>query len=70
MYYPKFILYYQEYNHQGEAMDMNSWDDFQYYFDSEEELKSFINNKLEFLFRVKAIYRLDENILKNGGKQS
>lgn len=60
---PKFILYCQEYNHSGESMNPDSWDDCQYTFSSEEGLKKFIDKQLEFLFRVKAVYRLDNDIL-------
>lgn len=62
---PKFILYCQEYNHSGESMNPDSWDDCQYTFSSEEGLKKFIDKQLEFLFRVKAVYRLDNDILDN-----
>ena len=62
---PKFILYCQEYNHIGESMNPDSWDDCQYTFSSEEGLKKFIGEQLEFLFRVKAVYRLDNDILDN-----
>lgn len=58
---PKFILYCQEYNHSGESMNPDSWDDCQYIFSSEEGLINFINSQLDFLFRVIAIYRLDED---------
>ena len=61
---PKFILYCQEYDHSGESMNPNSWDDWQYTFSSEEELKKFVGEQLRFLFRVKAVYRLDNDILK------
>lgn len=60
---PKFILYCQEYNHSDESMNPDSWDDCQYTFSSEEGLKKFIDKQLEFLFRVKAVYRLDNDIL-------
>lgn len=62
---PKFILYCQEYNHSGESMNPDSWDDCQYTFSSEEGLKKFIGEQLEFLFRVKAVYRLDTDVLSN-----
>lgn len=65
MEYPKFILYCQEYNHSGESMDPDSWDDCQYTFSSRDELKKFVGEQLEFLFRVKAIYRLDNDVLAN-----
>ena len=58
---PRFILYCKEYNHSGESMNPDSWDDCQYAFSSEEGLRNFINSQLEFLFKVVAIYRLDEN---------
>lgn len=58
---PRFILYCKEYNHNGESMNPDSWDDCQYTFSSEEGLRNFINSQLEFLFKVVAIYRLDEN---------
>lgn len=64
MEYPKFILYGQEYNHKGESMDPDSWDNCEYTFVSEDGLKKFINEQYEFLFRVKAIYRLDNSFLK------
>ena len=61
---PKFILYCQEYNHSGESMDPDSWDDCEYTFESEEGLKKFVDQQLEFLFRVRAVYKLDNEILK------
>ena len=64
MKYPEFILYVQEYNHSGESMSPDSWDDCEYTFTSEEGLKSFVNQQLECLFRVRAVYRLDDKILK------
>lgn len=64
MEYPKFILYCQEYNHSGESMNPDSWDDCEYTFLTEEGLKSFVDNQLECLFRVRAVYRLDDDILK------
>lgn len=63
MEYPKFILYGQEYNHKGESMNPDSWDDCEYTFMSEGELKKFIDSQLEFLFRVRAVYKLDNDIL-------
>ena len=65
MEYPKFVLYAQEYNHRGESMNPDSWDDCEYTFTTEEGLKKFVNEQLEFLFRVKAVYRLDTNVLSN-----
>ena len=64
MEYPKFILYGQIYNHKGESMNPDSWDNCEYTFTSEEGLKKFIEQQLEFLFRVRAIYRLDNDVLK------
>ena len=64
MEYPKLILYCQEYNHKGESMNPDSWDDYEYTFESEEGLKKFVDQQLEFLFRVRAVYRLDNDILK------
>ena len=61
---PKFILYCQEYNHSGESMNPDSWDDCEYTFMTEEELKRFVSEQFEFVFRVKAVYRLDDNIIK------
>lgn len=65
MEYPKIILYCQKYNHNGEAMDPDSWDDFQYIFDSEGDLKKFVGEQFPCLFRVKAVYRLDNYVLSN-----
>lgn len=65
MEYPKFILYGQEYNCKGESMNPDSWDDCEYTFVSEEGLKKFVGEQLEFLFRVKAVYRLDTDILSS-----
>ena len=65
MEYPKFILYCQEYNHSGESMNPDSWDDCEYTFVSEEGLKKFVGEQLEFLFRVKAVYRLDTDVLNS-----
>ena len=64
MEYPKFILYAQEYNCSGESMNPDSWDDCEYTFLTEEGLKSFVGEQFECLFRVKAVYKLDDNILK------
>ena len=64
MEYPKFILYAKEYNHNGESMNPDSWDDCEYTFTSEDGLKKFVSEQLEFLFRVKAVYKLDEEVLK------
>ena len=64
MEYPKFILYGQEYNHKGESMNPDSWDDCEYTFMTEDGLRKFISEQYEFLFRVKAVYRLDDDILK------
>lgn len=63
MEYPKFILYCQKYNHMGESMNPDSWDDHEYTFESEEGLKKFVDQQLEFLFRVRAVYRLNNDIL-------
>ena len=63
MEYPKFILYGAQYNHSGESMNPDSWDDCEYTFTTEEGLKKFVGEQLEFLFRVKAVYRLDTNVL-------
>ena len=64
MEYPKFILYGQQYNHTGESMNPDSWDNCEYTFESEEGLKKFVDQQFEFLFRVRAVYRLDNDILK------
>lgn len=64
MYYPKFVLYCQEYNHTYESMNPDSWDDREYTFESEEGLKKFVDQQLEFLLRVRAVYRLDNDVLK------
>ena len=63
MEYSKFILFYQEYNGYGESMDVDSWDDKSRGFDSEEELREYISERPGYLFRSKAVYRLDNNIL-------
>ena len=63
MYYSKFILYFQEYNGMGDSMDIDSWDDRNLCFESEEELKEYISKQPSYLFRVKAIYRLDNSII-------
>ena len=63
MHYSKFILYFQEYNGMGDSMDIDSWDDKSLCFESEEELKECVNNQPSYLFRLKAIYRLDNDII-------
>jgi hypothetical protein len=63
MEYPKFILYGEQYNHSGESMNPDSWDDCEYTFATEEGLKKFVGEQFEFLFRVKAVYRLDTDVL-------
>lgn len=62
MHYSKFILYFQEYNGHGESMDPDSWDDRNLCFETEEELKEFVSQQLSFCFRLKAVYRLDNDI--------
>lgn len=61
--YSKFILYFQEYNGKGDSMDIDSWDDRNLCFESEEELKEYIKDKPSYLFRTKAVYRLVNDIL-------
>lgn len=61
---PKFILHCKEYNCKGESMAPDSWDDCTYTFMSEEALKKFVNEQFEFLFKVTAVYKLDNDILR------
>lgn len=63
MHYSKFILCFQEYNGIGDSMDIDSWDDRSLCFETEEELKEYVNNQPSYLFRLKAVYRLDNNIV-------
>lgn len=65
MKYPKYILYCQEYNNNGESMDPDSWDDREYTFTTEEGLKKFVNEQFKCSFRVKAVYRLDVEVLSS-----
>ena len=61
--YSKFILYFQEYNGNGDSMDIDSWDDRNLSFESEEELRDYVKKQPSYSFRVKAVYRLDNDIL-------
>ena len=64
MKYSKFVLLYKEYNGVGDSMDIDSWDDKSKEFDTEDELKEYVSNKPSYLFRPKAVYRLDNTILE------
>lgn len=61
--YSKYILYFQEYNGMGDSMDIDSWDDRNLGFDTEKELKEYVKDQPSYLFRVKAVYKLDNDIL-------
>lgn len=61
--YSKFVLFFNEYNGKGESMDIDSWDDNSKGFESEEELKEYVSKQPSYLFRPKAVYRLDNDIL-------
>lgn len=61
--YSKYILYFQEYNGMGDSMDIDSWDDRNLGFETEEELKEYVKDQPSYLFRVKAVYKLDNDIL-------
>ena len=63
MQYSKFILCFREYNGNGESMDPDSWSDRYLCFETEEKLKEYIKDKPSYLFRPKAVYRLDNTIL-------
>ena len=64
MKYSKFILLYKEYNGVGDSMDIDSWDDKSKEFDTEDELREYVSNQPGYLFRPKAVYRLDNTILE------
>ena len=64
MEYSKFILLYKEYNGVGDSMDIDSWDDKSKEFDTEDELREYVSNQPGYLFRPKAVYRLDNTILE------
>ena len=64
MEYSKFVLFFREYNGVGDSMDIDSWDDKSKGFDTEDELREYINNQPSYLFRPKALYRLDNTILE------
>ena len=64
MKYSKFVLLYKEYNGVGDSMDIDSWDDKSKEFDTEDELKEYVSNQPSYLFRSKAVYRLDNTILE------
>ena len=64
MKYSKFVLLYKEYNGKGDSMDIDSWDDKSKYFDTEDELREYVSNRPSYLFRPKAVYRLDNTILE------
>ena len=63
MEFSKFILYFKEYNGMGDSMDIDSWDDRNLGFETEEELKEYVNKRPSWSFRPKAVYRLDNSIL-------
>ena len=64
MEYSKFVLFYREYNGVGDSMDIDSWDDKSKEFDTEDELREYVSNQPGYLFRPKAVYRLDNTILE------
>ena len=64
MEYSKFILFFKEYNGVGDSMDIDSWDDKSKEFDTEDELREYVSNQPGYLFRPKAVYRLDNTILE------
>ena len=64
MEYSKFVLFFREYNGVGDSMDIDSWDDKSKEFDTEDELREYISNQPSYLFRPKAVYRLDNTILE------
>ena len=64
MKYSKFVLLYKEYNGVGDSMDIDSWDDKSKEFDTEDELREYVSNQPGYLFRPKAVYRLDNTILE------
>lgn len=63
MEYSKIVLFYREYNGVGDSMDIDSWDDKSKGFETEEELREYVNNQPSWSFRAKAVYRLDNSIL-------
>ena len=64
MEYSKFVLFFREYNGVGDSMDIDSWDDKSKEFNTEDELREYISNQPSYLFRPKAVYRLDNTILE------
>ena len=64
MEYSKFVLFFREYNGVGDSMDIDSWDDKSKEFDTEDELREYVSNQPCYLFRPKAVYRLDNTILE------
>ena len=64
MKYSKFVLLYKEYNGVGDSMDIDSWDDKSKEFDTEDESREYVSNQPGYLFRPKAVYRLDNTILE------
>ena len=64
MEYSKFVLFFREYNGVGDSMDIDSWDDKSKEFDTEDELREYVSNQPGYLFRPKAVYRLDNTILE------
>ena len=63
MEFSKYILFYREYNGNGDSMDIDSWDDRNLGFETEEELKEYVSKQPSWSFRPKAVYRLDNNII-------
>lgn len=63
MEFSKYVLFYREYNGNGDSMDIDSWDDRNLGFETEEELKEYVNKQPTWSFRAKAVYRLDNSIL-------
>ena len=64
MEYSKCVLLYKEDNGVGDSMDIDSWDDKSKEFNTEDELREYVSNQPGYLFRPKAVYRLDNTILE------
>lgn len=58
--YKNYIVIGNEYNGLGESADPDSWDSVKYYFNTEDEVKDFIDRNPSFLFHLKAIYKVKE----------
>ena len=63
--YKNYIVIGNKYNGLGESADPDSWDSVKYNFNTEDEVKDFIDRISLFLFNLKAIYKVEELDINN-----